>query len=186
MAEEEGKEQEAEATDATAKAKKKKLIVFAAIGVVFLVLAIGAPVLYLTLGKEDKKGDELSSDAAHGIDIGVVPEGADDEDQLEENEEVIGAILPLEAFIVNLSGGGYLKLQIFLRFDSREVPSKFYTRIVFIRDGLITLLTNRTIKDLSSEKGKDALRADIKEVVNRVLKREDVRQVYFSQFLIKK
>jgi flagellar FliL protein len=92
--------------------------------------------------------------------------------------------VPLETFLVNLSGGKYVRAQIQLEFETLDVPRKFYTRAVPIRDGIISMLTQMTAENLESSKGKDKLRAEIRSLINTVLRKEEVRRVYFTQFVI--
>jgi flagellar basal body-associated protein FliL len=105
-------------------------------------------------------------------------------EELEEGEEPLGAIVPLETFLVNLSGGKYIRAQVQVEFESLDVPRRFYTRSVPIRDGIISMLTQMTAENLESAKGKDKLRAEIRSVINTTLRKEEVRRVYFTQFVI--
>ena len=179
---EEAEKKEGESEAQPPKAKSKKLL-FIVIGVVLLLVAIGVPAAFLLLGKKESEMEELSADAAKlGTDL--IAEGALDEDEAMEGEEALGAIFPLETFVVNLSGGAFIRLQVQLEFKDRDVPERFLSKIVPIRDAVITLLSARTPSDIASVTGKEALRIDLRELVNDQLKREDVKQVYFSQFVV--
>jgi flagellar FliL protein len=96
----------------------------------------------------------------------------------------LGAIIPFETFLVNLSGGKYIRLQAQVEFETLDVPRRFYTRAVPIRDGIISLLTQMTAENLETSKGKDKLRAEIRSTINTALRKEEVRRVYFTQFVI--
>lgn len=177
-------EETKEITDGTAEAapsgnKKKLLIIIGA--VIALLLVIGIPVSMFVF-KGEKKSDELPADAAH--EQGLVPEGHDDEDALDEGEEALGAIFPLETFVVNLQGGRFIRCQLQLEFQSRDIPRRFYGRLVPIRDAIIGLLTKREADDVASEKGKSALKGEIRETVNEILRKEEVKGVYFTQFVV--
>lgn len=178
MAEEEKKE---EAKPAPAKSKKKLFIIIGA--VLGSLVLIGVPVGFFVL---TKKGDDtalLGKDAAQTAEE-VTPEGSLDQDELGEGEEPIGAIFPLETFVVNLSGGGFIRVQMQLEFQKRDVPQRFYPRIVPVRDGIINLLSARTRETMLSANGREALKADVKNFVNETLKKEDLRNVYFTQFVV--
>ena len=186
MAEEEKKKEEGEegTPEAAAPKKSKKTLLIVIGGVLFLVLAVGAPAAYFML--KEKKAPEVAEADPHAIgQEPAVPEGADEgEDELTEEEESIGAIFPLESFIVNLSGGRYVRLQAQLEFQGREVPKRFYTKLVPLRDALITLLSKQTQEDLSTDKGREGLKQDIKDITNELLRREEVKRVYFTQFVV--
>ena len=177
-----GGEQEEEKQEAAAKpaGRSKMLIIIGA--VVVLLLAIGIPTLIFTM-KGNK--EQISAEGAETEGVQAVEnegEGADDE--MEDGEEPLGAIFPLESFVVNLQGGGYLRTQIQLEFVDRDVPRRLYIRLVPVRDSIIHLLSNRSQADLADEKGRGNLKNDIKEIVNEVLKKADVRNVYFTQFVV--
>jgi flagellar basal body-associated protein FliL len=182
-------ETETEQTEAKAlpdSANRKKLFVIA--GVVCLVIGVGAPIGYFMLGSsepapqvEEVKVDtqEVSTEEPH-----AKLEGHADEIELEEGEEALGAIVPFETFLVNLSGGRYIRLQLQVEFETPDVPRRLQSRMVPIRDGIISLLTQQTSSELEDSKGKEKLKKGIKDLINERLHREDARRVYFTQFVI--
>ena len=178
-----GGEEEAtpEVAPAPAAGGRSKMLIIVG-GVVVLALAIGIPTLIFTMqGHEEQisaEGPEAESTQA------LLTDGAGVEDELEEGEEPLGAIFPLESFVVNLQGGGYLRTQVQLEFVERDVPRRLYVRLVPVRDAIIHLLSNRSQADLGDEKGRGNLKNDIKELVNEVLKKAEVRNVYFTQFVV--
>ena len=179
---EESKGEEA-ATAAKPAGKSKTLLIVG--GVVALIVLVGAPVAFLTLkgGSTEEGVPSVDADAAKQA-AGLVPEGALDEDELEEGEEPLGAILPLESFVVNLSGGRFIRLQAQIEFVGRDVPRRFYARVVPIRDRMIHALAAKTAEQLLQAKGRDTLRQEFKEIVNEILRKEEAKQVYFTQYVI--
>lgn len=183
--EEEGEEQ----TQAPpAGGSKKKLLIIGA-AVVGLLVLVGFPVMFFTLrGGEKKASPEMQTAAEEGQPKpggeAVVAEGSTDEDQMQENEEALGALFPFDTFVVNLKGGKYLRAQIQVEFVERDVPRRFYSRLVPTRDGLITLLTTKTADDVNSSEGKEALKREVKDLINEVLRKEEVKNVYFTQFVL--
>lgn len=167
---------------AAAPASKKKTMLIVG-GVVVLLLAIGVPVAIFSLKPKAADQSELAADAA-SHEPQLHAEGTHDEDELAEDEEALGAFFPFENFVVNLSGKGYVRAQIQLEFASKDVPKRFYARIVPARDVIIELLSQRTQEDLLSEKGKEAAKSDIKDSINELLKKEEVKNVYFTQFFV--
>jgi flagellar FliL protein len=133
--------------------------------------------------KIDELDAEMAEDEDEQDDKGKL-EGADETIDFEEGEEAIGAIVPLDTFLVNLTGGKYVRVQVQVEFDSMDVPSRFYTRMVPIRDGIISLLTQQTYESLEDGKGKDKLKIAIRNLMNELLRKEEVRKVYFTQFVI--
>jgi flagellar basal body-associated protein FliL len=192
MAEQAEKQSEATEGDKSATqssgASKKKKILFLVIGLVSLVLLAGVPAAYFLLSKPAAKLDELTPDAAEeeedeGGKQGKLA-GSNDALEFEEGEEALGAIVPFDTFLVNLTGGKYVRVQVQVEFDGMDVPSRFYTRLVPIRDGIISLLTQQTAEVLEDSKGKDKLKIAMRNLMNEVLRAEHVRKVYFTQFVI--
>ncbi|MCB0334159.1 MAG: flagellar basal body-associated FliL family protein [Bdellovibrionales bacterium] len=186
MAEEENNEATEEQTTNETPAKSgsgnKKLLIIG--GVVGLVLLIGTPLVIMNLGGEKEEPTaQLEVDAAQE-DQKIVLEGFGEEDEMDEEEEALGAIFPMETFVVNLSTGGYLRCQAQIEFESRNIPRRYYTKSVPIRDAIISLMSQQKKEDLVELKARARLKDEIKTVINEILKGEDVRRVYFTQFLI--
>ncbi|MFM1847922.1 MAG: hypothetical protein RL417_1396 [Pseudomonadota bacterium] len=180
---EEGEGKAPEGGAAAASAKNQKLMVIVGAVVALLVVG-GAAAFFLSSGSKSPASGTVDPDAAGSEEPVVIPEGGDDFEELQEGEEPLGAIFPLEAFVVNLSGGRFIRCQVQLEFTSREVPRKFYPRVVAVRDALISLLASKTQDDLLSSRGRDALKDEVKDAVNELLRKEEVKRVYFTQFVI--
>jgi flagellar FliL protein len=181
MAEEE--KQETPEVETPPVPNRGKRVAMAAAGILGLLIVVGVPAGYFLLKEEPKEvqevDPEMSPEPQHK------PEGFDDpEEELEEGEEPLGAIVPFDTFLVNLSGGKYIRAQVQVEFETLDVPRRFYTRAVPIRDSIISLLTQMTAENLESVKGKDKLRAEIRSVINAALRKEEVKRVYFTQFVI--
>lgn len=176
MAEEEKGE---EAAAPPAKSKKKLYVIAAA---VVLVVAAAAGAFFFLRPKPDP-GQFTEEDAADG-ESGAVPEGQVGEDEFAEDEEALGAIFPLETFVVNLDAGKYLRCQVQLEFSQRDVPKRFHVKLVPIRDGIISLMSSRNAEEIGSEKGREALKTEIKDLVNEVMRKEEIKRVYFTQFVV--
>jgi flagellar FliL protein len=182
MAEEEAKEGAENAAAGGEKKSSKKLFIIIG-AVVLLLLAGGVPALYfLVLKKPPPAVEELEVEVPEG-DVGSI-EGSGDELEIGEGEESLGAIVPFDTFVVNLPEGKYIRVQLQVEFETLDVPSRFYSRMVPLRDGVISLLTQQVPEDLMTQKGKENLRTQIRGLMNDTLRKEEVRRVYFTQFVI--
>jgi flagellar FliL protein len=183
---EEGDEGAAEAPAPKGKGKLLYLIG----GAVVLLGVAGVAVAMVAMKHEDKKQEDAA---------GLAPESAaqqegpkpvaesslgNEEDELEEGEEPLGAIFPMEPLVVNLAGGSYIRLQAQVEFTAREIPRRFYARLVLVRDSMITLLSQKRADDLITPKGKDQLRGELRDIVNEALHKQDAKKVYFTQFVV--
>ena len=104
--------------------------------------------------------------------------------EVEEGEEMLGAIVPLDTFLLNLVGGKYIRVQMQLEFNTLDIPKRFYGRAVPIRDAIIAFLTQEKAEDLQTPKGKQIVKESVKRIVNEQLSKNVVRRVYFTQFVI--
>jgi flagellar basal body-associated protein FliL len=180
MAEQE--KQEAPEVAAPEAPSKNKRTLIAIGGVVALLVLIGVPAGYFLMKEEPKEVSEIKPELA--AEPHNKPEGFEEAEELEEGEEPLGAIVPFETFLVNLSGGSYIRTQIQVEFETLDVPTKFYSRQVPIRDSIINLLTQQTAESLQTTQGKERIRNEIRAVINQTLRKEEVRRVYFTQFVI--
>jgi len=176
--EEKDTDEQAEEVTAEASGKTKKLALIAGAVVVVLVILIGVPIMIFTLFGEDVVDSNLATSTEEFFPDGFY------EDELDENEEALGAFYPMDTFVVNLSGGHYLRCQVQLEFFERDIPPRFYTRVVPVRDAMISLLTAQSRDDIISPRGQENLKIDLRERINEELRREDVKRVYFTQFII--
>jgi flagellar basal body-associated protein FliL len=150
-------EQEQPQPEAAPKKKKGKLPLFI---ILFLVIAgSGGVVGKIFLGGKDaKKSEKLS--------------------------EEVGAKMTLEEFLVNLAGGGehYLKATLALGLAKGESEEKLKEELAPIRDAILSALSSKDLKDVSSESGKDKLKMEIVDKVNKELRTKKVLKVYFLTF----
>ena len=102
---------------------KKKRTLLAVGGVLGLLVLIGAPAGYFLLKEEPKEVSQVKPEMSP--EIQHKPEGFEEVEELEEGEEPLGAIVPFETFLVNLSGGKYIRTQIQVEFETLDVPTKF-------------------------------------------------------------
>jgi flagellar FliL protein len=186
MAEEDDREDGDSGAENTAGKKRKiNMVLLISCGLLFLVLAVGVPAAYFMLAKKDSAIEKLEADILEAEENNVQEEGWEDEEEYDENEEPLGAIFPLHTFVVNLaSNDSYLRCQVQLEFKGQTVPKRFFVRQVPIRDALLKLLASRTPEELASGDGRQELKESVKQVVNDMLKREEVKEVYFTQFVM--
>jgi flagellar protein FliL len=99
----------------------------------------------------------------------------------------IGPIYPMEPFIVNLMepmGKRYLKVKIELELEKEELRSEVDKRLPQFRDGILTLLSSKSFKDVNDLSGKYQLRSEILGMLNGYLKTGKVKNVYFTEFIV--
>lgn len=104
----------------------------------------------------------------------------------EEGEEFIGKTIPMETFLVNLSGNRgnkLLKVNMDLELEGAKVAEEIDKRKPQIRDIIIILLSSKTYAQLSTPEGKEYLRDEIRDTVNSFLTTGKIKRVLFTEFL---
>lgn len=105
------------------------------------------------------------------------------EDKLEE-----GPLYDLGVFVVNLNSergpGNFLRTSVVLAMDTEESVKALDQRKPAARDAVIAALRRHTAAQLSQSDGLERLRESVRASVNAVLASGDVRQVYFTDFII--
>jgi flagellar protein FliL len=95
---------------------------------------------------------------------------------------------PLDTFYANLADKDetrYLKITISLELSNQlgEEPSKKY--LPKIRDCILSILSSKSVDDVSSIKGKEFLKNQLKTQLNTFIKEDTtVKDVYFTEFII--
>lgn len=103
-----------------------------------------------------------------------------------EEKEVVGKVVPLETFIVNLAGSKgrkVAKVNMELEVKGDHVLEEIEKRKAQIRDIIIIILSSKTYEDVSSREGKDGLRNEIKDTINSFLVQGKISNVFFTEFI---
>jgi|GEM_PF-141673 len=134
-----------------APAKKKKPILIIAIVVLVLLVGGGAAAWFLLGGKHGKKDEHAEEE----VDASKPP-----------------VYVTLEAFTVNLTSEAsdrYLQVGIDLKVSAPDIEGKVKLHLPEIRNGILLLLTSKKVDDLASIEGKNTLRAEIRDIVNKAI-----------------
>ena len=104
----------------------------------------------------------------------------------EESQEFIGKTIPMETFLVNLSGNRgnkLLKVNMDLEVEGGKISEEIDKRKPQIRDIIIILLSSKTYAQLSTPEGKEFLREEIRDTVNSFLTSGKIKRVLFTEFI---
>lgn len=105
--------------------------------------------------------------------------------EAEASDEYVGALVPLETFLVNLSGvrgGRLMKITMSLEVNNEEVKDEIEKRKPEIRDTILILLASKSFDQISSVDGKDFLREEVRDTLNAYLTKGKVKRVLFTEF----
>ncbi len=96
-------------------------------------------------------------------------------------------IVPLKGITVNLADAGenrYLHIKIKLSVEGKADKAAIAPFTAPIMDLVITTLSSKTVKDISSSQGKFALKEELAYRINKVVGKAVVKRIYFSDFVI--
>ncbi len=136
----------------------------------------------LHLGSKKKEGAATIDNVIEGV-----PQ--DDHAQAEKakvEEEITGKTVPMETLLVNLAGSrgqSLAKIDMEFEVDSEAVIKEIEKRKPQIRDVLITLVSSKSLNEVSSVEGKDNLRDEIRDTVNRFLTKGKIKRVLFTNLI---
>ena len=160
-----------EAKEEQAEPKKKSPLMLIIIGVVALLLIVVIVILVLVMGSSGSQADAQRTGG--GVAPGV--------------ESTLGPVMDLDQFIVNLlsnDGRRYLKVQMSLELNHKNAGAEVQNKMPMIRDTIIQHLSSKRFDEISTESGKVRLREELKNNLNRYLIDGQIKNVFFTTFVI--
>lgn len=106
--------------------------------------------------------------------------------EVSEEKSFVGKVIPLETFIVNLSGSKgrrIAKVNMELELQGTQVQLEIEKRKAQIRDIIIIILSSKTYDEVAQREGKDGLKNEIKDTLNAFLTKGKILNVYFTEFI---
>lgn len=177
MAEDNAAKEAAPAAAAQSPSSKSPILLIALAVINMLVVAGVGFMLY--------KGKQKEA-AEPKIDHVIKGEHEAQEKEAHEEKAFIGKVVPLETFIVNLSGTKgrrIAKVNMELELQGDQVQLEIDKRKAQIRDIIIIILSSKTYDEVATREGKDALKSEIKDTLNAFLTKGKILNVYFTEFI---
>ena len=103
------------------------------------------------------------------------------------DQMMIGPIMALDTFIVNLADAGgkrFLRVTIDLELSNPELRDEMKTRLPQVRDAILMILPTKHFDDISSTEGKMALRDELLASLNEFLSTGQINNIYFKEFVV--
>ena len=157
----------------TEKKSSNLVLIIVIVALVFVLLIVGVVVAMLAGGDDEQPQGNNTSTKEKPV-------------RSMESMEV-GPMFPLDTFTVNLlsdSGRRYLKVQMNLELDGEELAAELESKTAVVRDVVIRMLSSKTLEEISTAKGKDKLKEQIVNQLNLRLRDGNVRNVYFTEFVV--
>lgn len=97
------------------------------------------------------------------------------------------SIYTIENIVVNPAGTGgsrFLSVSFGFEIKSRELAREFEEKEPIIRDALITILSSKTVAQLTDPKQKEIVRYQIKKRVSKLMRTDELAGVYYTDFVL--
>lgn len=162
-------ENDAQSPDEQAPKKKSKMMFFVILGVVILLLGGGGFFAYTKFLAPQPAVDPAQEEAA------------------KEPPPVIGEVLNLEPFVVNLAdpkGKRYLKVKIAIELETIEASEKAAKVEPKLRDMVIMMLTSLGFEEVMTPEGKIRIRDELLERFNQIMRPDRIKNIYFTEFVV--
>jgi len=169
------------AAEATPAPKKKGgMLLFAGIGVVAIVVGI-ALALFVIKPMMSDSGTEGDGSAS-------VETKADDHGSKKSKGRGSEALIhEISSIVVNPAGTGgsrFLSASFGFELESQALVQEFQQKEPVIRDALITILSSKTVAQLTDPKQKEIVRYQIRKRVSQIMNTEGVSGVYYTDFVL--
>ncbi len=142
---------------------------------------------------EDKDSDTEDDAKSEKVKSKKKDKGKDkkgNDESKEKSNSVLGKILvPMDSIVVNIGkvdSKRYLRVIISLEVKSSEVETTIKANKVVFRDKLVSVLSSKSLEEISDRANHQGLRVEIRDILNSDLLESDdaISQVYFSDFII--
>jgi flagellar FliL protein len=172
-------EEEKEGTKEEGKGKKSPVLLIVIVVVAVLLIVAIALFAFLVTGSDN----EAQGGAPAGQKQSTQREGSARNPDMAN----IGMMVELDDFTVNLlSEGGkrYLRTKINLELGSNNLQSEIEKKIPVLRDIIIQVLSSKQIEEITTKDGKERLKDELVKALNRALIDGQLKNVYFTTFVI--
>ena len=96
-------------------------------------------------------------------------------------------VYAIKDIVVNPSGTGgsrFLSVSFGFELASAEAAREFEEREMIVRDALITILSSKTVSQLTDFKQKEIIRYQIKKRLEKLLETDELNGVYYTDFVL--
>ena len=140
-------------------------------------------------GEAGEETHEVTEAEGHGGDEGGGDDHGDSSKKGSHSKGSDGSSLvyAVQDIVVNPAGTGgsrFLSASFALEVQASWLESALEERDAMVRDALITILSSKTVPQLTDPKQKEIVRYQIKKRLQQLLDTEDITNVYFTDFVL--
>jgi len=181
----EGKAEEKADGEAEGKAKvessggSKKMIMFGLVGVGAIIMGVVLAIFVLKPMLSDNPDSEAEGHDKPAVHKKKASGG--------HGEQVASSFFAVKDIVVNPAGTGgtrFLSISFAFQVDSPEMVDLLESKETIVRDVLITILSAKTVAQLTDPKQKEIIRYQIKKRVSELMEAEELMAVYYTDFVL--
>jgi flagellar FliL protein len=172
---------------------KKKLLLFGGMGLGAVVIAV---VLALFVIQPMMSGDGGSTDESHEVaeaddhaeeeshDDGGGSHGGDSHSSGSKGSSLVYAVQDIVVNPAGTGGSRFLSASFAVEVQASGLKDEMEKKDAMVRDALITILSSKTVPQLTDPKQKEIVRYQIKKRLQQLLGTEAISNVYFTDFVL--
>jgi len=180
-----------EAAEGGSDGGKNKLILFGGIGVGAVVVGVVLALFVLKPMMASSDGDAGHTTEQAADDHGESSSSHKSDDSRGSGDSHAGKgeslMYSIDDIVINPAGTGgsrFLSVSFGFELDSPQELARFRSREPVIRDALITILSSKTVSQLTDVRQKEIIRYQIKKRVGELMKTEALAGVYYTDFVL--
>lgn len=166
----------------------KKLILFGGMGLGVVVLGVVLALFVLRPMMSDSSPEGQTEETAQTEDVAHEKPKPKSKPKASHSGDKSRTILyAVENIVVNPAGTGgtrFLSLSLGFELGSQELARQFEDREPIVRDALITILSSKTVAQLTDARQKEIIRYQIKKRLAQLLRTKEIEGVYYTDFVM--
>ncbi len=188
----EASEDTATADSASTKGGKKKLIMLGGIGLAAVVIGIVVALFVVKPMLSGSSGDATDGEYTEQTEASEESSGHKAPKPKKKLKKSHGGesevlIYAIKDIVVNPAGTGgsrFLSVSFGFEFNSPGLEEEFAAKEPVVRDALITILSSKTVAQLTDAKQKEIVRYQIRKRVSKLMGTDELIGVYFTDFVL--
>lgn len=174
-----------EGNDAPQKASKSgnKLILFGGIGLGAIVIGIVLALFVIKPMLSDAPAEDESGNTEQVAQKKEVKKAK----HYENGEKAESIIYAIKNIVINPAGTGgsrFLSVSFGFQLESKQLEEEFTQKEPIIRDALITIMSSKTVAELTDSRQKEICRYQIKKRVSELMHTDELDGVYYTDFVL--
>lgn len=167
-----------------------KLVLFGGIGLMAIVLGVGLSFFVikpLIMDSESDAGEETAVEETNDKKESDKKNKSHKKPKKKSSGVYEQTVYTVNDIVINPAGTGgtrFLSVSFGFTLETPELVQEFEEKDVLIRDALITILSSKTIPQLSDPKQKEIIRYQIKKRISKLLETDDLSGVYYKDFVM--